>query len=440
LLFGLTLGLFLVFATPPYQVPDEDSHFFRAYQLSTLNLFADKEGESYGGEIPIDLIESVQILKVPDLAFDYDKKFDYHLLYPELGKELDEQETDFHAISAYSYSPASYLPQIVSLWISRSLDLSPLLTLYLARLSVLLTSIMMIYVAIKTTPVAKWIVLLIALMPTTVFLMASASQDALIISSSILYLSMILRLRFDTSSKLDKKTLLALLSLGALIPLFKPVYIPLLLFLLVIPKIKFKNSKSQISLIILNISIATVLTLIWLFTNSYLEVVSSNQSSQFHSLIENPIHFFTILIDTYFRTYGIHYAIQMVGILGLLSAPISFLFHFLPYTFALTVAVLSEDFNFNTKERLLSILVFLSSAFLISISLFLIWTQPHTNYIDGIQGRYFTPIILTLFFPLITNKIKLKIQFSHKYLYLFLFLIYSSLLTALTLILRFYEF
>jgi Predicted membrane protein (DUF2142) len=35
LALGLAGGLLLVFVTPPFQVPDEPAHFFRAYQVAT---------------------------------------------------------------------------------------------------------------------------------------------------------------------------------------------------------------------------------------------------------------------------------------------------------------------------------------------------------------------------------------------------------------------
>ena len=41
LVIGLIVGLFYVFAIPPGRAPDEESHFFRVYELSTGHLVSD---------------------------------------------------------------------------------------------------------------------------------------------------------------------------------------------------------------------------------------------------------------------------------------------------------------------------------------------------------------------------------------------------------------
>jgi hypothetical protein len=40
LLIAFTLGVLAIFLTPPFQVPDEHTHFYRAYDVSRGHLFA----------------------------------------------------------------------------------------------------------------------------------------------------------------------------------------------------------------------------------------------------------------------------------------------------------------------------------------------------------------------------------------------------------------
>ncbi len=42
LILGLLFGLAFVFVTPPFQVPDEYNHFFRAYEISQGKLLSQK--------------------------------------------------------------------------------------------------------------------------------------------------------------------------------------------------------------------------------------------------------------------------------------------------------------------------------------------------------------------------------------------------------------
>ena len=52
LLTALTFGLLVIFITPPFQVPDEINHFYRAWQLSEGQFLPVKNDARVGGFIP----------------------------------------------------------------------------------------------------------------------------------------------------------------------------------------------------------------------------------------------------------------------------------------------------------------------------------------------------------------------------------------------------
>ncbi|MBR4486881.1 DUF2142 domain-containing protein, partial [bacterium] len=59
-------------------------------------------------------------------------------------------------------------------------------------------------------------------------------------------------------------------------------------------------------------------------------------------------------------------------------------------------------------DKRLSLFILLSVLLLIFTSLYIQWTLPKENIIDGVQGRYFLPILILLPLGFIQNKIVTK--------------------------------
>ena len=57
---GVFFGLAMIFITPPFQVPDEINHWYRAYQISTGQLLAEMQDNRLGGHLPNGVIEITQ--------------------------------------------------------------------------------------------------------------------------------------------------------------------------------------------------------------------------------------------------------------------------------------------------------------------------------------------------------------------------------------------
>ena len=57
LMVGAVFGGSMVFLTPPFNVPDEAGHWFRCYQCSLGKVYASRQGDAVGGELPTSLGE-----------------------------------------------------------------------------------------------------------------------------------------------------------------------------------------------------------------------------------------------------------------------------------------------------------------------------------------------------------------------------------------------
>ena len=56
LVMGVIFGGSMIFLTPPFNVPEEDQHFYRSYQCSQGVIYAARNDNSVGGRLPASLV------------------------------------------------------------------------------------------------------------------------------------------------------------------------------------------------------------------------------------------------------------------------------------------------------------------------------------------------------------------------------------------------
>src|SRR5438128_2418991 len=106
------LGVLLVFLVPPFQSPDEQTHFYRAYQLSEGHLIANRLSYGAGDTLPKSLSDSFNSFYY--LLFQPDKKIDINSFKTVLGKSLNSTSTvETRFENTAPYPPFAYLPQII---------------------------------------------------------------------------------------------------------------------------------------------------------------------------------------------------------------------------------------------------------------------------------------------------------------------------------------
>ena len=88
-----------------------------------------------------------------------------------------------------TYSPISYLASAFAITIGKILNFSPIILMYIGRLANLLVWLLFIYLAIRITPVHKWVLLILSLMPMTIFQGASLSADSFTMALSFLVIA-----------------------------------------------------------------------------------------------------------------------------------------------------------------------------------------------------------------------------------------------------------
>ena len=183
---GLIGGLAMAIGVPPFHVPDEPAHFYRSFQVSQGALLAEKRGPVTGGILPRSLRLAAEAF-TEGIKFNPGKKISLERIKGDACIELAMDRSEFIAFSNTAlYSPLPYLPQAFAMRWGTRVDLSPVWLVYLGRISNLLCALVIISLAIRITPLYRWLFFLTALSPMALHLMASLSADALTNALSLL--------------------------------------------------------------------------------------------------------------------------------------------------------------------------------------------------------------------------------------------------------------
>ena len=439
-ILSLFFGVIFVFITPAFQVPDEQFHFLHSYQVAEWNFSAQQKDEKWGILIPKSVAKTMgvnqNLIAHPENRIDYTNTFSY------LSMRLNAMNRT--QVSFLHISPIPHLPQALGMYLGIQLDFSPLILMYCGRITNLLTFILLIYFAIKIIPVFKRFTAFFSLMPMTLFQAASLSYDSLLIASSVLLFAMILRITFSDKRALTKDMAMIIL-LAIIISVIKVPYYPLVLLYFIIPYQKIGSRKSYFAIFILLFIIPLFVMLIWKLSMAGLhlmppstggtDIIPTKQMGYLftQSFVFMPAIPGTILKNVYF------YPQSFIGILGWLDTRLPKWFYFF-YTFFLlffSITDSNKNISVNITKKCIFAFVFSLIFLLIAKIMFLIYTQPGSSTIEGIQGRYFIPICL-LPFLLFYNQKCGRIGFINHNMLSVLVIIVSLFITIITLLKRYY--
>ena len=238
LIFALFFGLIYSIITPPFQVPDEINHFYRAYQISGGNFHAVKKNDRVGGYIPESLVlfsnlfRKFQLNSFCKLNSEYIKKI-----------SLQPDKTIFKDFpNSALYSPVSYIPQSTAICVFRLFKWTPFHLLYAARIATLIFWVLLVYFSIRIMPVQKWLIVFLALLPMSLSINSSLSADVVTNGLSFFLIAYISKIAF-TDKNFTKKDLIIISIFIVLLGFAKLLYVLLIFLFLIIPVSKFKSFK-----------------------------------------------------------------------------------------------------------------------------------------------------------------------------------------------------
>ncbi len=225
---ALPVGIFLVFAQPPGQGLDEVPHFYRLWTLAHGTLFAHHGPGGYGTVVPRCVVDYLQHFATKASQPGPFSISDY---WRTPGACSGSEFAPFTNTAVYN--PVAYFPALVAT-VPLIIAHAPLPLIFFAgRLSTLLAYIAVFCVAVRVAPLGKQVLFVLALLPTSLLLAASISEDPLTISFAVL--SVALLLRSLRSRGEDRRVCFCLWLCLLVVALAKPTYFIFALLLLAVP-------------------------------------------------------------------------------------------------------------------------------------------------------------------------------------------------------------
>ena len=409
-------GLVYLLILPAFSAPDEPDHYVSAYKLSNQMLFQEPTDEH--GNV---------LVRIGDYG-DFEARPGRETYGKIYGSLFDFSNNDATLVAQGGADDAGggimgHLPGAIGITVARLLKLNKSMMLLLGRLMGLLFYCFCIYWAVKKMPFGKMVLFVISMFPMTLEEASSFGYDLVVNGLVFFDIAYILNLIYEKPKVSIKDIVIVSLTMFFLAPC-KAIYIFVVGLWLLIPKEKFQLGKMKQRngklLTILIVFFSTLLPNI-LVNLSKVSGISSNSGMVswagergygMGELLQNIPYSIYVFINTLIKnTEG--YINTMVGrYLGWLEITVSQIV----VTGFLIILVLEffrekEQYVIKTKERICYGVIAGLISLAVVAAMWLAWTPISYDTVQGVQGRYFLPMI-PLLYLLVANNKKIKIKSS----------------------------
>lgn len=376
-------GAFFCFYTPVMDSPDENSHYSRALYIS--------EGHIYLPSNKQNLLVSSDISEVENF-------FKKPLVNTDLGrKQVSSEKVQYNNLAnTNGYSFVSYLPQTFGILIAKVFHLSIFASILLGRFFNLLTFALLCRFAIKKSGPRQQIFGILAIVPINIYIAASFNQDA--VANGLIFLAIGLFYSFLDKDKVSYKDLFIYSFLSVLIALSKLPYVLLIGLLLFIPKEKISQKKYLT--VALLIGTVALCSLLWLKITSGLNLNVVNVNPHINPIekikytIENLPGFVRMMIKE--GVNFVPFKLQSLFTFGWLAYDVkAFIWLYLVFI-SIVILISPKAPKMNKISKLGVWLVSLGIIFGVLMTAYLMWGEITDMSIKGIQGRYFSGVIVLL--------------------------------------------
>ena len=401
----LFLGLIYNFLLLPYMAPDERTHIDMTYRYSN-----DLLGIPYTGN-EVTLAKRVDDTKIE--LVENPVLSNYYIVFNELLQGVQDDSLVITNTTANTYAPIFvYLPAVLGMTLARLLGFGSIAMLMLARWCNLAFFAVCVWWCMKKLPFGKMALAVIALFPMTIQQCNSFSYDAVITSILFLFSTYIICMTYeDKPIKISDVAIVSVLS-GLLVYGKSGVYLPVCLAALLIPTKKFgclwkklaaAGSLMGIAMLsYINRNSGTV-TQVMATTaeTSAVGATAGNAVSMGYTVgffLQNPWKLIQMLCNTV-ADKSEFYLESIVGQkMGWVEIEISRVIFvgFLVLFMISMLKVRGEKQYVTSGQKWWISIVCLLSAGMILMGMLLTWTPFGHVSIEGVQGRYFTPLLLLL--------------------------------------------
>lgn len=388
LVFGIALSIFTPFATGF----DEAAHLARIFDLSGLNMLPNSlEGHKTAFFSEFTTLTQRRML-FRDQGYDLFKA-EYFRVPGNYGA-MTIKET------ASTYPPLLFLPQAFIAGISwRFLNLPVIPVTILMRLAGLALYLVITYFAIRTIPIGRWGLLVIALSPTALYQASTVNGDGFTNAVSFLLIAQVLYAILKPEPNISKRELIALCITVILVSNAKQGAIILFPLLLLLPPRLFSTRAQFISLWLVT-GFAIFLHIGWyFFAISNLAIGPGSLGISVESISSQLWGFLQGFFRSLYLYAGRLYT-TMVASYGYWVAKVPKLVYWIfPLSLALSLLVDLKNEKLTTAKRFfflgLMIVSWLVVLMFYAMALFTSGNYLHSEKVTFIlkQGRYLLPYL-----------------------------------------------
>lgn len=287
--------------------------------------------------------------------------------------------------------------------------------------------------AIYKSKNSKRILSVIGLLPTSIFTACQYSYDAAVLSGLVLACVYLLNALTYDDVKIDFKFIFVFLISMFYSSFVKAVYAPIMLLFLLIPTKQFKNKKvakySKIIVFLLCLMIMATFVLPAITSNAVGDSRGGDTSVslQLQLILSHPLGYSKLLNNTMISEFmnmfiGVG-AIGMYAYIGYINTNLYIIsLIFLIFVFITDIG----KSELNIVKRGVIILSILAIILLIWTALYLSFTPVGLNIINGVQPRYFLPLLFI--FGICVHSQKIKCNMKQNFYDLLVFTIPSFIL------------
>ena len=391
---GTVFGLLYLICIPPFQVADEDRHYYRAFQIAEGHLISQVHEGHAGGWLPVSVAQCGASTNA--LRWNKDETITPQEIRVGLSVPLNLSERVFVAFRSAVYSPVAYLPAAIAFRIGIWFNAPPLWLMYIGRCANLAVWVFLIGLAIRMVPVHKWLFVILALTPMSLYQGASLSADSPTNALAFVTIAMFLSLALGRAEPISRTELFTLIVLTVLLTLTKNILFVFCLLFLLIPAGRFVTRKHYVLWFMGLTAINMAIFFLWWFAIRDIPVFWNTDvfpDQQVSYILRHPIDYLRTFVSTLRHNFFYYYS----GFVG--AGGWSFIYlskwHVRLWLgtilyIALTGATPHLGLNCRQKAILLGICG-VTGAMIFTL-MYIYWNPVGADKIHGVQPRYFIPI------------------------------------------------
>lgn len=411
LIISSVAGGAFILLTPPLWGLDEPSHFARAFKISQGEIVP-VIGKDSGANVMPENFNNLSNLRTDDIldvphSDSILKRADVTDInaYHKFTAEHFSKEAYYYPYVA-TYSPVAYPGAVLGILVADLFHANIGQTLFLTRLFNLVLYILIAALAIYAVRnyLIKWLFLLVALLPTAIFQSAVVTADSTLIGLSLLFFALLYRTWVD-KKKTKKSILFAIAICAIMMPLIKINYLLISVLILLLPSRGFMSRRSEI-LYKISVMIGSVVsTITWSRLTKVTDEPEFTQrgddllvspGDQIAHVMHHPIEF----IMTFIKSFVVHGDSYYSGLLFTISgnsvkAPLILIVVLSLVLIGVAIAIKKELLPLKRQIIWINIAA-LITALTVFAALYAGFTPVGWGRIEGVQGRYFLPMLIPL--------------------------------------------